>query len=200
MLVLGELAIKNGLSQSLLERLYTVYNDERLTDASSVHSATLLTNFRCHHAILSLPSYLFYDSALITAAEAVTHLHPQAKYPLHFICSELSEAKEVHTNTNQFEVTLLLQEISKYINVKSWPNQWGEMDLSKICVMTTTAHQASQNSIFCKFILNFRNPVLLRPYFKIHILKILMFELFLIFKVLPILLNRITISNYFLCI
>ena len=144
--MLGELAVKNGLSLSLLERLYTVYNDERLTDASSVHSATLLTNFRCHHAILSLPSYLFYDSTLITAAEAVTHLHPKAKYPLHFICSDLSEAKEVCTNDNQFEVTLLLQEMSKY--VKSWPNQWGKKDLSKICVMTATAHQVSQK-YFC---------------------------------------------------
>uniref|UniRef100_A0A1X7UNX9 RNB domain-containing protein n=1 Tax=Amphimedon queenslandica TaxID=400682 RepID=A0A1X7UNX9_AMPQE len=141
MLVLGKLAIKNGLSLSLLERLYTLYNDERLIDASSVHSATLLTNFRCHHAILSLPSYLFYDSTLITAAKAVTHLHPEAKYPLHFICSDLSEAKEVRTDTNEFEVTILLQELSKY--VKSWPDQWGEMDLSKICVMATTAHQKS---------------------------------------------------------
>uniref|UniRef100_A0A1X7UNA5 RNA helicase n=1 Tax=Amphimedon queenslandica TaxID=400682 RepID=A0A1X7UNA5_AMPQE len=139
LLVLGELAIKNGLSLSLLERLHILYNDERLTDASSVHSATLLTNFRCHHAILSLPSYLFYDSVLITAAEAVTHLHPEAKYPLHFICSDLSVAKEISTNDNEIEVTILLQEISNY--VESWPDQWGEMDLSKICVMTVTAHQ-----------------------------------------------------------
>ena len=146
MLVLGELAIKNGLSLSLLERLHSIYNDKRLSDASSVHSATLLTNFRCHHALLSLPSYLFYDSTLITAAEAVTHLHPEAKYPLHFICSDLSEAKEVSTNDNQIEVTILLKEISNY--VESWPDQWGEMDLSKICVMTITAHQVCQNFIF----------------------------------------------------
>ncbi|XP_019856644.1 PREDICTED: uncharacterized protein LOC109585133 [Amphimedon queenslandica] len=139
LLVLGELAIKNGLSLSLLERLYTVYNDERLIDASLVHSATLLTNFRCHHALLSLPSYLFYDSSLITAAEAVTHLHPEAKYPLHFICSNLTEEKEIRANSNEFEVIKLLEELSKY--VKSWPNEWGKKDLSKICVMTTTAHQ-----------------------------------------------------------
>ena len=186
--MLGELAIKNGLSQSLLERLYTVYNDERLTDASSVHSATLLTNFRCHHSILSLPSYLFYDSTLITAAEAVTHLHPKVKYPLHFICSDLSKAKEVCASSNDFEVAILLKEINKY--VKSWSNQWGKKDLSKICVMATTAHQVSQKLyLFVKLFVNFRNHVLLKPYFIIHILKILMFELFLIFKVVSILLK-----------
>lgn len=144
MLVLGEAAIKNGLGQSLLERLHTAYNDESLADASTTHCATLLTNFRCHHAILSLPSYLFYDSSLITAAEAVTHLHPQATYPLYFICSDLSNRKEVHDN--KFEVTLLLQKMDKF--VQNWPKEWGIKDLSKICMMTTTSHQVSLGSIY----------------------------------------------------
>ena len=143
--MLGEDAVKYGLSQSLLERLHQVYNSKHLDNDSrvAVHCATLLTNFRCHHAILSLPSYLFYDSALISAADAVTHLHPQANYPLHFICSSLSDEKEVQDDINDFEVELLLREVLKYVS--DWPKQWGKRNLAKICVMATTAHQVLNN-------------------------------------------------------
>ena len=142
MLVLGDIAIKHGLSLSLLERLHSLYSSEEFSEASKTHCATLLTNFRCHHALLSLPSYLFYDSTLVTAAEAVTHLHPKAKYPLHFICSSLSSDYKIDDASNDHEAELLLRQVSKY--VKDWPEQeWGEKYLSKICVMTATADQVN---------------------------------------------------------
>lgn len=141
--MLGEAAINHGLSTSLLERLHERY--EKLV--GDTHRATLLTNFRCHHALLALPSYLFYDSALITAADTATHLHPKTKYPLHFICSSLSQEREVKASTNEFEITLLLQQVLKY--VKDWPTkEWGFKDLSKICIMTTTASQVIKYEVF----------------------------------------------------
>ena len=126
-----------------MERLHKIYNSEDFVHDSRVaaHCATLLTNYRCHHAILSLPSYLFYDSALISAADAATHLHPSANYPLHFICSSLSDEKEVQDSTNDFEVELLLREVQKYVN--DWPKQWGKRNLREVCVMATTANQVN---------------------------------------------------------
>ena len=143
---MGDIAIKHGLSISLLERLHLKYSQKTLYQFSETHCATLLTNFRCHHALLSLPSYLFYQSALITVAEASASLHPKAKYPVHFICSNLSNETKVAECINVTEIDLLLQEVLKYVN--DWPaTEWGEKDLSKICVMATTANQVYVNVV-----------------------------------------------------
>ena len=140
-LVLGEKARENGLKYSLLERLYTIYSKEELVEASQTHCATLLTNFRSHHALLSLPSYLFYSSALMTVAEATTQLHPDAGHPLHFICSSLDqEVLEVSESINRREIELILQNIKKFVD--SWPKrEWGKKKLSDICIMATTTNQ-----------------------------------------------------------
>ena len=140
-LVLGEKARENGLKYSLLERLYTVYSKEELEEASKTHCAILLTNFRSHHALLSLPSYLFYSSALMTVAEATTQLHPDAGHPLHFICSSLDQdVQEVSESSNIKEIELIFKEVRKFVN--NWPKkEWGERNLSSICIMTTTANQ-----------------------------------------------------------
>ena len=139
--VLGEKARENGLKYSLLERLYTIYSKEELVEASQTHCATLLTNFRSHHALLSLPSYLFYSSALMTVAEATTQLHPDAGHPLHFICTSLDQqVLEVSESINRREIELILDEVNKYVD--NWPyKEWGEKNLSDICIMATTANQ-----------------------------------------------------------
>lgn len=141
--MLGELAIKCGLSKSLLERLYEEY--EALGSSSDGHRATLITNFRCHHAILSLPSYLFYDSALKTSSLAPNYLHPKTNYPLHFICSSLSEEVPVEEGVCSVEVDLLLQEVLKYVN--DWPTVRGDKsnDLREIGIIATTAKQVCSN-------------------------------------------------------
>ena len=137
---MGDTAIKHGLNVSLLERLHLKYSQKTFYQFSKTHCATLLTNYRCHHALLSLPSYLFYQSALITVAEASASLHPKAKYPVHFLCSNLNNETEVTESINMIEIELLLQEVLKYVN--DWPTtEWGDKDLSKICVMATTANQ-----------------------------------------------------------
>ena len=143
MLVLGEKPRKFGLSLSLLERLHHTYNSsDHLKDAANSHSATLLTNYRCHRALLSLPSYLFYDSVLLTKAESNAQLHPKAEFPLHFICSSLESIScEVQDNSYESEAEILLEEVVNYVS--EWPREWGEKDLTSVCIMTATADQVS---------------------------------------------------------
>lgn len=141
--MLGNEARENGLKKSLLERLYSIYDTPDLLEVSQDHSATLLTNFRCHHALLSLPSYLFYGSALVTVAEATNALHPDALYPIHFVCSDLNEEiVEVSESQNETEVLVVLSELKKYVSDKKWPKEeWGERNLEDICIMAATANQ-----------------------------------------------------------
>ena len=145
LLVLGTEARENGLKTSLLERLHDIYNSSPLKTYSETHCATLLNNYRCHRALLSLPSYLFYNSALVTKAQSNTQLHPMCSgFPLHFICSSLDDkVLEVKEGTNETEAEILLDDVTKYIS--SWPvHEWGShVDLSSVCIMTATSNQVS---------------------------------------------------------
>ena len=135
MLVLGDLAMKHGLKISLLERLHLNYT-ECLTDISTTHIATLITNYRCSHALLALPSYLFYDSSLITAANCS---YIEADYPLHFLCSSLDKGvlKENDDQRYHHEADLLLN----YLNECRQRQGWGQIILKQICIMAATAYQ-----------------------------------------------------------
>ena len=139
-LVLGEKAREYGLKLSLLERLHRQYSK---FEASKLHCITLSTNFRCHHALLSLPSYLFYGSTLLTAAEATTQLHPDAGYPIHFICSSIdNNILQIKDSINETEANFVLSEVRKY--VEDWPEvEWGPKNLEDICVVAATANQVS---------------------------------------------------------
>ena len=143
--MLGSDPQKYGLGKSLLERLHTLYTDKRNNNAEK-HCSTLLANYRCHRALLALPSYLFYQSALVTNKEAAkqAQLHPQASFPLHFICSSLDDALlEVKESTNAYEADLLLHAAAKYVD--EWPSQWGRRNLKTVCIMATTGNQV----LFC---------------------------------------------------
>ena len=141
MLVLGEDPLKYGLGQSLLERLHNLYSTQTHTNAEH-HCATLIHNYRCHHSLLALPSYLFYHSALIANRDPSKQalLHPKTSYALHFICSSLDDTiVEVQDSTNREEAVLLLEAAAKYI--KKWPPEWGNRKMKTVCVMATTANQ-----------------------------------------------------------
>ena len=56
--MLGKVPRENGLADSLLVRLHNLYS--KLPGAAA-HQAKLLINYRCHPAIVRLPSRLFYD-------------------------------------------------------------------------------------------------------------------------------------------
>ena len=126
LLVLGDDARRYGLKLSLFERLHAMYVEKG--ECTQTHSITLLTNYRCHHTILSLPSYLFYESALLTKAKASTH---SSLNGLHFICSSLDAfVKEVKSNVNMLEVTLLMQEALAFVESST--------QHVKVCIMVAT--------------------------------------------------------------
>ena len=144
LLVLGDEARDNGLKVSLLERLHAIYNSSPSDFLSETYCATLLNNYRCHRALLSLPSYLFYNSSLVAMPQSDAQLHPMCSdFPLHFICSSLNdEVLEVKEGINNMEAEILLDEVVKYVS--SWPvHEWGCPDLSSLCIMTATSDQVS---------------------------------------------------------
>ena len=139
--MLGSDPQQYGLHQSLLERLYTLYDCQQSTVIDN-HRASLIINYRCHRSLLALPSYLFYNSALITnnIAEKQAHLHPDTTFSLQFICSSLDEKIfTVDESTNRQEAVFLLDATAKFVN--NWPSEWGRKDLSKVCIMAATANQ-----------------------------------------------------------
>ena len=100
-----------------------------------------MNNYRCHKALLSLPSYLFYDSDLVAKADVDAQLHPEDHFPFKFICSNLDDSvAEVETSDNHDEAKLLLERAHDYAS--KWPvHEWGPKDLRTICIMTATANQ-----------------------------------------------------------
>ena len=130
------MAREYGLKMSILERLHEAYTSPELYEHSKLHRMTLLINYRCHHGLLSLPSYLFYESALYTKAEASMFTHPSAG-SLNFICSSLNnEVKIIKESSNNLEATLVLDEVLKYMK-----NMPPECSIENICVMAATANQ-----------------------------------------------------------
>ena len=144
--MLGSDPQQYGLNRSLLERLYTLYDHQQPSTIEN-HRVTLITNYRCHRSLLALPSYLFYNSALITnnMAEKQALLHPDTTFALQFICSSLDkDIFKVEKSTNENEADLLLDAAAEY--VRNWPSEWGKKDLSKVCLMATTANQVCMHT------------------------------------------------------
>ena len=137
LLVLGNEPQQNGLGTSLLERLHKHY--ETLGEVSQQHSISLLTNYRCHSGILTLPSSLFYGSTLQCRVPEES-AHPDAPYPLVFICSSFdATVQHLRNDTDENEARHLLQQVAKFIT--NWPCAWGEVDRSKICIITPSPNQ-----------------------------------------------------------
>ena len=130
--MLGEEARENGLKYSLLERLQVLY--DKYGDQALNHMVSLSTNYRCHKDIVEIPNKLFYDDK-IKPCPLNTHHHPDATFPLLFICSSVSS-----TTDNVMEAQLILQQVEKFA-VHSWPSNWGERDLTKICLVTASRPQ-----------------------------------------------------------
>ena len=117
--MLSELAQKYELGNSLLERLFTHYkagnNSSRVRQN---HTASLLTNYRCHSSILTLTSSLFYEHTLLSRSQSKTH--PLAPYPLVFTCSSINRrALENLPAENRDEAKMLVEKM--HVFVKNWP-------------------------------------------------------------------------------
>ena len=133
----GKEAQSYGLGTSIMERLYTAYDKFR-EDSRSLHSE-LSTNYRCHQGILMLPSHLFYDSTLLCRSK--TPAHPDAPFPLVFVCSSLNKAITERKSTDNTEADCLLRLVDKYMS--GWPSNWGKKDLETICIMSPSENQVS---------------------------------------------------------
>ena len=108
--MLGDEPQQLGLGVSLLERLVRAYNNVGKT--SQEYIANLCTNYRCHKDILELPSQLFYGSALIPQSTATTH--PDAPYPLIFVCSSVADTQQIADDTSDIEATVLINQLYQF--------------------------------------------------------------------------------------
>lgn len=115
--MLSELAQQYELGDSLLERLFTYY---KTTSKRSIqnHTASLLTNYRCHSSILTLTSSLFYEHTLLSRSDSATH--PLAPYPLVFTCSSIDNQNlKSLPAENRHEAKLLVEKMLTFIRM--WP-------------------------------------------------------------------------------
>ena len=80
--------------------------------------ALLLNNYRCHESILSLPSDLFFESAL----QVRTHnkLHPKTSSALKFICTSMDSSAVVSMeDESEEEAKITLEQvIIMYVTTK----------------------------------------------------------------------------------
>ena len=115
--MLSGLAEKQNLGVSLLERLFNLYKSKRSSTCMKNHTASLLTNYRCHPSILAFTSSLFYQHTLLSRSKSETH--PLAPYPLVFTCSSIDKktcnlpAEDLH------EARVLVEEVKRFVS--KWP-------------------------------------------------------------------------------
>ena len=143
--VLGDIATKNGLALSLLERLHTKYKAES-NKGCSVPLVFLYTNFRCHPDILSLVGTLFYTSTTLLKLPDNKELYSQPYREesacFVFICSEIDDrVLQVKQTTNEPEANIILKEIMTITNYQNWPEEYGKCDLNKISVISQSRKQ-----------------------------------------------------------
>ena len=138
MLVLGEVAQEYGLATSLIERLHAHYNSDEMHSVTKDYNVSLLTNYRCHSAILMLPSSLFYGSTLQCRAEQMPH--PSAPFPIQFVCSSIRKITNNMQGRDDDEAKILLEQVANYVS--SWPHQlWGTKALESVCIISPSADQ-----------------------------------------------------------
>lgn len=139
LLVLGKEAQQYGLNISLLERLWNVY--QKLDPVTLSHQCVQLNvNYRAHKEIVKLASSLFYNS-ILTSVVPDSISHPDAPYPLLFVCSSLDDiVEQIERDTDENEARVVLDEAKRF--VEKWPTkQWGPKDISSVCIITPTRHQ-----------------------------------------------------------
>lgn len=108
---------------------------EKIGGLANEYSVTLSTNYRCHKDILAIPHQLFYKGLKSHAHKAV--LHPNARYPMLFICSNLTS----EICSADVESRILLEQVKIFIG-DNWPQkEWGNYDLASIAIVTATHPQ-----------------------------------------------------------
>ena len=115
--VLSQLAQEKELSGSLLERLFKCYKAIQDKSTLETHTASLLTNYRCHPSILTFTSSLFYEHTLLSRSQSQTH--PLAPYPLVFACSSIDKTFKVLQAEDKYEAEVLVEKMHRF--VMNWP-------------------------------------------------------------------------------
>ena len=137
--MLGELPREKGFSVSLLERLEKHYQE--VGGAALHYLVRLVTNHRCHEDILSLAEELFYKPDLKSKVP-VDSTHPDAPFPLTFVCSSISPHQPSEDPVNELEARVVIEQMSKYTT--GWPqDRWGTKHPSEICIMSPSRRQVS---------------------------------------------------------
>lgn len=146
LLVLGNESRENGLKDSLLERLETIYNE--IGHVAAPYSLTLSINHRCNREIVEIPNKLFYSNQ-IKANPITVPSHPYAEYPLIFVCSSISNDwnPKIQETEAKTEARLLLEEAFKYVSRRSWPEDWGQHSDNKFSILASTTTQVYVFSI-----------------------------------------------------
>ena len=97
---------------------------------------------------MRLPSSLFYNSTLLSHVPADT-AHPDAPYPLVFVCSSLdTDFKDIHNDVDKKEAEIVLKQVRKFTD--NWPEkQWGEKWLEDVCIVAPSPNQVRYLFIWC---------------------------------------------------
>ena len=100
----------------------------------------LVTNYRCHQEILSLAEKMFYKMSLKSVVPALS-THPEAPFPLVFVCSDLQDPLPSENPVNEKEARIVIEQVQKF--APGWPQDyWGaKLDPSQICVMSPSRTQ-----------------------------------------------------------
>ena len=117
MAVLSNLAQKQELGVSLLERLFKLYKSYKIGGSIRNHTASLLTNYRCHSSILAFTSSLFYQHTLLSRSSSETH--PLAPYPLVFTCTSIDKNSKKLPDEDVHEARVLIEKVRCFLS--QWP-------------------------------------------------------------------------------
>ena len=103
-----------------MERLHHLYTEKIKGEAMNHHKA-LTSSHRCAREIIKLSEKLFYKTALSPRLLS----HPEAPFPLHFVCSDIeNKVKPLETGTNyQHEAAIVVEQVRKW--TASWSLMYG---------------------------------------------------------------------------
>ena len=89
-------------------------------------------------AILRLPSILLYECSLLPrAADSVPH--PEAPYPVMFICSSMDKSQTNMSASDIDQARLVVEKANQYLS--QWPDCWGTFHADQVCILARTHQQ-----------------------------------------------------------
>lgn len=132
--ILSAGARKNGLGESVLERLFSHYKATDYASMTKTHTSSLLTNYRCHPSILMLASSLFYECTLLSQNKR--EAHPKAPYPLVFLCTSVRQVEFSNCSPeNEEEAKVLIAKMIEFIQT------WHPIPTEPIGLLASTKQQ-----------------------------------------------------------